>query len=558
MQQNFWVNSYPAGMPATVKTDTYSSLVALLDEAAKSFGHKTAVSNFGAKLSYFELFTLSGYFAAWLQQAGFKKGDRVMIMLPNVLQYYVVAMGILRAGLVIVNINPLYTADELRHHLEDSGATAIVVLTNFAHTVESVLLTTPLKYVITTEIGDLLGFPKSFLFNVTSKYIRHDVPDWKIPNAVFLKDILATGKQLPLEKIHLTQNDIAFLQYTGGTTGLPKGAILTHGNMLANVEQATTWVKACGLKDGEEVIVSPLPLFHIFSLTTTVFCFLKLGGTVVLVTNPRDIPEFIKLLSRTSYTVLIGINTLFDALMQHCEFHDLFFKQVKLVVAGGMPLQKTVAKRWEEITGISILEGYGLTEASPIVAINAPHTKGFTGSIGLPLPSTEVSLRDANNREVPIGESGELCVKGPQVMQGYWHNESETAQAFTEDGWLKTGDIAKFDASGFLYIVDRQKDMISVSGFKVYPNEVENVIALHPKVKEVAVVGIPSKTSGEAVCAFIVRKSLCLKEEEITAFCAEYLTRYKIPRSIIFIDALPKSNVGKVLRRTLRDQAIPA
>jgi len=553
MSQKFWFQSYPPGVPEFVDTQVYTSLAEFFEQTCARFAPQAAVSNFGSQLTYRELMNLSHDFAAWLQQAaGLKKGDRIAIMLPNILQYYVAMIGALRAGLVVVNVNPLYTPTELAHQLNDAGVTTILVMANFARTLEIALPNTPVTQVIVTQVGDLFSFPKSFIFNTLSKYIKKGIPSWHIPQAITFKKVLAQGKRLQLQPVSLHKEDIAFLQYTGGTTGVPKGAILTHGNILANIEQATAWVKSSGLEEGKEKILVPLPLYHIFSLTVCAFCFLKLGATAILITNPRDIPHLIKVLAKTPYSVLVGINTLFNVLLQRPDFTKLSFNALKLVITGGMPLQKNIAEKWRALTGISILEGYGLTEASPIVTISPPNRIEFTGSIGLPVSSTNITLRDENNQNVPIGEPGEMCISGPQVMRGYWHNEAETRQVFTPDGWLKTGDIARFDAAGFLYIVDRKKDLILVSGFKVYPNEIEAVIAAHPEVKEVAVIGVPSEASGEAVKAFVVRRDPNLTVGDVIAFCRTQLTGYKIPHRVVFLDELPKSTVGKILRYELK------
>lgn len=553
MSQKLWLQSYPSGIPEFVNTQVYSSLADLFEQICARFKKRVAVSNFGSELTYGKLIDLSRDFAAWLQQeSGLKKGDRIAIMLPNILQYYVAMVGALRAGLVVVNVNPLYTATELAHQITDAGASTILVMSNFAHTVEAALPNTPIKQVLVTEIGDLFHFPKSILFNFVSKHLKKNIPSWHISQAISFKKILTHGKKLSLQRVLLNSEDIAFLQYTGGTTGTPKGAVLTHKNILANIEQATTWIKSSGVKEGRETILVPLPLYHIFSLTVCAFCFLKLGATTILVTNPRDIPALIKTFAKTSCSVFVGINTLFNALLLQPAFAKLSFSHLKLVVTGGMPLQKTTAEKWRAITGVSILEGYGLTEASPIVTIGPTNKTEFTGSIGLPMPSTDVALRDENNQDVPLGETGEMCVSGPQVMRGYWQQEKETQQVFTPDGWLKTGDIARFDAQGFLYIVDRKKDMIVVSGFKVYPNEIEAVIAAHPNVKEVAVIGVPNQTTGEAVRAFVVPHYSGLTTDEIIVFCRKELTGYKIPHQIVFLNELPKSNVGKILRYKLK------
>ncbi len=553
MSQKFWVKSYPPGVPAEIDATAYTSLIELFEKTVTQFAHQTAVSNFGSHLTYAELNNLSRDFAAWLQhQSGLKKGDRIAIMLPNTLQYYVAMIGALRAGLVVVNVNPLYTPAELAHQLSDAAVTTILVMANFAHTLEAALPDTPIKQVLITEIGDLFYFPKSLIFNVISSYIKKGVPAWHIPHAIPFKKTLSDGKRLPLQATTLQSADIAFLQYTGGTTGIAKGAMLTHGNIVANVQQADAWIKSSGLEEGKEIVLVPLPLYHIFSLTVCVFCFMKIGGTAVLITNPRDMPSLMRTLAKTPYTVFVGINTLFNALLQQKDFLSLPFARLKLVVTGGMQLQKSVAEKWCEITKLSILEGYGLTEASPMVAVNPTNKTTFTNSIGLPIPSTDVVLRDDDNQDVPLGGCGELCVKGPQVMPGYWRAEKETQRTFTSDGWLKTGDIARFDADGFLYIVDRKKDMISVSGFKVYPNEIEAVLAANPAIKEAAVTGVFSETTGEAVKAFVVRTDPQLTADEVIAFCKKQLTGYKVPHQIAFVDELPKSSVGKILRRQLQ------
>lgn len=544
-----WLQSYPEGIPASIDTHTYPSLVEMFEHACARFAMQTAVSNFGTALTFAELDQLSRDFAAWLQQdESFKKEDRIALMLPNTLQYYVAMLGALRAGLIVVNVNPLYTAPELIHQLNDANVSTIFVMANFAHTVEVALPHTSLTKVIVTKIGDLFPFPRGLIFNTLTQYIKRGVPTWHIPSAFAFKKILAEGKKLAYTPPLLQQTDIAFLQYTGGTTGISKGAILTHGNILANVEQALTWMKSSGIEEGKETILVPLPLYHIFSLTVCAFCFLKLGAHAILITNPRDIPSFMRLLAKTPYSVLVGINTLFHTLLQQPSFSKLSFASLKLVVTGGMPLQKAVAKEWQQVTGVSILEGYGLTEASPILTINPPYQTSYTGSIGLPLPSTDITLRNAENEEVPLGETGELCAKGPQIMRGYWHNDAETQLVFTPDEWLKTGDIAYMDAAGFLYIVDRKKDMISVSGFKVFPHEIEEVIAMHPEVEEVAVLGIANPVSGEVVRAYIVPKNPALTAEEIIRFCKTQLTGYKIPRQVMFLKELPKSSVGKILK----------
>lgn len=553
MSDKIWFKSYAPNTPEEINPAAYSSLVDLFEQVCVRFKNLPAVTNFGTSLTYAELDELSRDFAAYLQQElGLVKGDRFAIMLPNVLQYYVAMFGALRAGLAVVNINPLYTAAEIITEVTDAKVEHMIVLANFAHTVEKAWPSMAMKRVIVTDIGDLFPFPKSLLFNVVTRFVKKGVPTYHVPESVSFKKALAQGKNYSFSREVLTSEDIAFLQYTGGTTGVPKGAVLTHGNIVANVEQALAWIKSSGLEEGKEVIIAPLPLYHIFSLTVCAFCFLNLGGNAVLITNPRDIIGFIKELAKTPFTVLVGINTLFNAMNQRPEITKLSFAHVKLVITGGMGLQQAVAETWHMLTGNWILQGYGLTEASPIVTINPTNISGFNGSIGLPLPSTDVKILDEQGQEVPLGEEGELCVKGPQVMRGYWNNDQETRAVFTADGWLRTGDMAKLDEKGFVYLIDRKKDMIIVSGFKVYPNEVENVIVTHPGVREAAVVGVINGASGEVVKAFVVRKDPHLTAEEVIAFCRESLTRYKVPHLVEFVDELPKSYVGKILRRELK------
>ncbi len=552
MSEKIWLKNYPPGVPAEIDCHAYESLVDLFEQSCTQFADKPALSNFGTTISYAKLDSLSRDFAAYLQQVlQIPPGERIAIMLPNVMQYYVAMFGALRAGLIVVNVNPLYTPRELTHQLVDAQVTTIIIMANFVETLAQSLPQTSLQQVIVTRLGDLFPFPKATIFNFVLRYIKKQVPACRLPKVIWFKQALSTGKKCKFEKIALTQKDIAYLQYTGGTTGVPKAAVLTHGNMVANAEQAYAWVMASNLQPGKEIIIAPLPLYHIFSLTACALCFFKLGGMAVLITDPRDIKNLVRELENTEFSAIIGINTLFAALLHNRHFRQLNFAKLKLVVAGGMPLQRSIAEQWYQLTHMPILEGYGLTEASPIVTVNTFNSQVFTGSIGLPVPSTDVVIRD-DNADLPIGVAGELCVKGPQVMKDYWHYPEETKAAFTDDGWLRTGDIAKLDEEGYVYLLDRKKDMILVSGFNVYPNEVEEVLVSHPGVLEAGVVGIPSDTTGEAVKAYIVRQSPALTSKEIIAFCHQHLTGYKIPRVIEFVDELPKSYVGKVLHRKLR------
>ncbi len=548
-----WLKNYQDGVPPEINPDAYASLGELFNESCAKYKDLPALSNLDHVISYQQLAEYSRIFSAYLQQVlGARKGDRIAIMLPNVLQYPIALFGALQAGLVIVNVNPLYTVTELVHQLNDAKAETIVVLANFAHVVQKALPQTCLKNIIVTELADLFPWLKSILINSVVKYIRKMVPAWSIPQAIPFKKIMAEGKKLAFEPVPVAGNDIAFLQYTGGTTGVAKGAILTHRNMIANVEQVIAWVSPV-LEERCEIVITPLPLYHIFSLTANCLSFLRLGALNVLITNPRDISHLVKELAKRPCSAITGVNTLFNALLNNPDFVKLNFSSLKVALGGGASVQHSVAERWQQVTGKALYEGYGLTETSPVVCITPMNMVNHQGSIGLPVPSTDISLRDDNNNEVAIGETGELCVKGPQVMRGYWNNEAEAHKVFTEDGWLKTGDIARMDENGFVYLVDRKKDMILVSGFNVYPNEVEDVIAANPGVLEVAVLGVPDPNSGEAVKAFIVKKDPQLTADALIAYCRQYLTGYKLPRQIEFRDSLPKSNVGKILRRILRD-----
>jgi len=549
-----WLDHYPDGVPETIDVDSYDSLVAVIEEAFERFRHRPAFSNFGRTLSYGDIDRLSARFAGYLVgEAGLAKGDRIAIMMPNVLQYPVVLFGAMRAGLVVVNTNPLYTARELEHQLVDAGVTAIVVIDNFAATLQKVVADTPVKHVITTGIGDLLGFPRGALVNFALKHVKKMVPPFKLDGAVRLTDALKRGARHKLPRPELTHDDIAFLQYTGGTTGVAKGAMLTHRNMVANMLQAGSWVDTY-MREGEETIITALPLYHIFSLTANCLVFMRLGGLNWLITNPRDMPGFIKELKHSHFTALTGVNTLFNGLINTPGFDSVDFSRLRLTLGGGMAVQRAVAERWQKITGCTLAEAYGLTETSPAVCINPLDNPEYNGSIGLPIPSTDVAIWSDDGKPLPHGEAGELMVRGPQVMKGYWNRAEETAKVLGDDGWLHTGDIARMDDQGYVYIVDRKKDMILVSGFNVYPNEVEDVVINHPGVAEVAAIGMPDEHSGEVVKLFVVKKDPALTEEALKQFCRDELTGYKRPKAIEFRDSLPKSNVGKILRRALREE----
>ena len=551
-----WLQSYPQGVPAEIDPDQYRSISAVFASSVSRYGDRPAYSNFGKALTYAEVDALSAQFAAYLLgELGLKKGDRVAIMMPNCLQYPIATFGVLRAGMTVVNVNPLYTARELKHQLVDAGASAIVVVDNFGHTVQEVLAETPLKQVITTGLGDMIGFPKGAIVNFVLKYVKKMVPDYDIPGSVRFREALAIGKRHALPQVDIDPGDIAFLQYTGGTTGVAKGAMLTHRNLVANMQQASAWLGANQLERGKEVIITALPLYHIFALTANGLVFMELGGLNHLITNPRDMPGFVKELKGTRFTAITGVNTLFNGLLNTPGFDEIDFSSLKVTLGGGMAVQRAVAERWKKVTGVTLVEAYGLTETSPAACINPLDIQEFNGSIGLPIPSTDVCVKDDDGNILPHGDVGELCVKGPQVMKGYWQRPEETAQVIDADGWLHTGDMARIEPSGFVYIVDRKKDMILVSGFNVYPNEVEDVVAAMPGVLEVAAIGVPDERSGEAVKLFVVRKDPSLTAEQIKAYCRETLTGYKQPRQIEFRTELPKTNVGKILRKELRGPA---
>ena len=553
-----WLDNYPSGVAAAIDVGEYPSIIAVLDRANADYRDRPAFSNFGKALTFADVDRLSRQFAAYLLgELQLKKGDRVAIMLPNCLQYPVAIFGVLRAGLTVVNVNPMYTARELRHQLEDSGAKAILVLDNFGDTVQEVLDHLPGVRAITSGLGDMLGFPKGSIVNFVLKYVKKMVPDYRIEGAVRFRDALTLGQMHPLPEVAIGHDDIAFLQYTGGTTGVAKGAMLTHANMIANMQQVGAWITT-QLERGNEVAIAALPLYHIFSLTACAMVFMRIGAHVVLVTNPRDMPEFVKILKSAPFSILPGVNTLFNGLLNTPGFEQLDFSHLKVTLGGGMAVQRAVAEKWKQVTGCTLAEAYGLTETSPGVCINPLDLKDYNGSIGLPLPSTDVCVKDDAGKVLATGEIGELCVKGPQVMKGYWQRPEETAKVIDGDGWLHTGDMARMDDRGYFYIVDRKKDMILVSGFNVYPNEIEDVVAMMPGVLEVAAIGVPDDKSGEAVKVFIVRKDPALTADQVKAFCRENLTGYKLPRYIEFRDSLPKSNVGKILRKELRAEPPPA
>jgi long-chain acyl-CoA synthetase len=547
----YWHKHYPKGIAETIDVTQYSSIVQVIDESCKKFSKLPAYSNMGESLSFSQVDKLSDDFASFLQNEWkLKKGDRIAIQMPNCLQYPVALFGALKAGLIVVNANPLYTVKEMEHQFKDSGIKAIVILANFAVNLEKILPNFPHVNILVTELGDMLKPVKKLLVNAVVKHVKKMVPAFSLPGAYGFNEALKIGVKKKYQKVDIKPDDIAFLQYTGGTTGVSKGAILTNKNIIANMLQAKEWMSPL-LRDGEEKIITALPLYHIFSLTVNCLILMSKGGENILITNPKDIPNFIKELKKSNFTVMTGVNTLFNALMNNPKFSEIDFKKVKLSVAGAMALQKAVAEKWKQRTGTAVIEGYGLTEASPIVCCNPVAGGDIVGTIGLPVPSTEVKLLDDDGKEVKQGEPGELCVRGPQVMQGYWNRPEETAKVL-KNGWLYTGDIAVMDNTGFFKIVDRKKDMILVSGFNVYPNEIEDVVATHPGVLEVAAVGVPDEHSGEAVKLFVVKKDPNLKEQDLIDFCKDKLTNYKRPRSIEWRKELPKTNVGKILRRELR------
>ena len=552
MMDKVWLRNYPEGVPAEADVDAYDSIVSLFEESVRRFGDRPAYSSFGVTITYRDLDERSRALAAHLQGLGLDPGDRVAIMMPNLLANPVAIFGVLLAGLTVVNTNPLYTARELEHQLTDSGARAIVIVENFASVLGEVIGRTRVEHVILVRMGDGLGFPKSALVNFVVRRVKKMVPPFHLPDAVRFPAALDQGRGKPLRPSEAGRDDVAFLQYTGGTTGVSKGAALSHGNVVSNLQQTSSWIGR-QFEPGAEVFVTALPLYHIFSLVANCLTGMKYGALNVLITNPRDMPAFVKTIAGLRFSVITGVNTLYNGLLNTPGFESVDFSRLKLAVGGGMAMQRAVAERWRAATGVPVVEAYGLTETSPAAVANRLDQTEFTGSIGLPLPSTEVSIRDDDGNEVGFDTPGELCVRGPQVMQGYWGRPDATAEVLSGDGWLRTGDMATIDEEGYLRIVDRKKDMIIVSGFNVYPNEIEDVVALHPGVLEVGAVGVPDEHSGEVPKIVVVKKDPGLTSEALIEHCREQLTGYKIPRRVEFRDELPKTNVGKVLRRELRD-----
>jgi long-chain acyl-CoA synthetase len=549
-----WLKHYPTGVPATINPDEHASLAEMIEGSFLRFKDQHAYESMECRITFAELDAQSRAFGAWLKNvAKLSKGDRVAIMLPNVLQYPVALMGILRAGLTAVNVNPLYTARELQHQLHDSGAKVIVILENFAHVLEQVIEHTEVEHVVTTGVGDLLSFPKSAIVNLVLRHVRKQVPAYSLPHAVSFKSVLRSGKYLHFQPEKVGHDDIAFLQYTGGTTGVAKGAMLTHRNMVANVLQSAAWLSPRS-EVGSSVVIAALPLYHIFSLTANCLTFMKLGGMNVLIANPRDFPGFVKTLSQHRFTCFSGVNTLFNALLNTPGFDKIDFSALKISLGGGMAVQKAVADQWKKVTGNVLTQAWGLTETSPAACINPFDIPEFNGSIGLPIPSTEVTSRDEAGNDLGLNQTGEICVRGPQVMRGYWNRPDETEKVMLPDGWLRTGDIGYIDDKGFVFLQDRKKDMILVSGFNVYPNEVEEVAVTHPGVLEVAAVAQADERSGEVVALFVVKKDPTLTAEQVLEHCRKELTGYKVPKHVYFKNDLPKTNVGKILRRALRDE----
>ena len=546
-----WLKSYPAGVPADIDPKKYRSLVELFEKSIAKYRERPAFHSMGKRITFDELDKRSRDFAAWLQARGFAKGTRVAIMMPNCLQYPIAMFGTLRAGCTVVNVNPLYTPRELEHQLKDAGAEVIVILENFGHVLQEVRARTPVRHVIVTSLGEMLGV-KGVIVNLVVRKVKKMVPAYDLPGAISFKDALKEGKDKSLAEPSLGHDDIAFLQYTGGTTGVSKGAMLLHRNIIAALLQYEAWL-APTMGAERPVIITALPLYHIFSLTVNCLVMMVVGGENVLITNPRDIPGFVKELAKHKYSIITGVNTLFNALLNHPDFGKLDFSSLKLAVGGGMAVQKAVAERWKQVTGTPLVEGYGLTETSPSATANPPGRE-FSGAIGVPMPSTEIVLRDDDDRDVPHGQPGEICIRGPQVMAGYWQRPEETAKVLGTDGFLHTGDIGIMDESGFIRIVDRKKDMILVSGFNVYPNEIEQVVAMHPGVQEVAAIGVPDEHSGEVPKIFVVKRDPQLTEHDLLEHCKKELTGYKRPKYVEFRSDLPKTNVGKILRRALRDE----
>ena len=550
--ERIWLSSYPTGVPADIDVNEFASLGALFEQSAAKYAGRTAYLNMGKAISYAELERSSRHFAAYCQNVlHLTKGARIALMMPNALQYPIALFGALRGGYTVVNCNPLYTARELEHQLKDAGAEAIVIMENFAHVLQEAIARTDIKHVLVTGLGDMIGGFKGGLVNFVVRYVKKMVPPYALPGAVQFRAALARGAGEGFTAPPVGHEDIAFLQYTGGTTGVSKGAMLTHRNVIANLQQAHAWLKPY-LSSGEEIVVTALPLYHIFALTANCLTFVKLGAANVLITNPRDIPGFVKELGKYKFTTITGVNTLFNALLHNPDFAKLDFSSLRIALGGGMAVQKAVAEKWKQVTGKTLVEAYGLTETSPAATINPLDIPAYNGSIGLPISSTEVVIRDDQGADLPLGQAGELCVRGPQVMKGYWQRPEETAEVIMADGFLRTGDVAVMDEKGFVRIVDRKKDMILVSGFNVYPNEIEAVVAMHPGVLEVAAVGVPDEHSGEAVKLFVVKRDPNLNADAVIHHCRENLTGYKIPRYVEFRSELPKTNVGKILRRALK------
>jgi long-chain acyl-CoA synthetase len=550
----YWLASYPAGIPAEIDIDEYASLRDVIEESFSQYPTRPAFTSMGRSISFRDLDALSAAFGAWLQAQGLAKGARVALMMPNVLQYPVALFGTLRAGYTVVNVNPLYTPRELEHQLVDSGAEVIVVVENFAHTLQEVGAGIAVKHVVVTSIGEMLGL-KGMLVDFVLRHVKKVVAPWSLPGAIRMADAIADGRRRALARVPIGHDDIAFLQYTGGTTGVAKGAVLLHRNIVANLLQSRAWVRPFLGIENRQVIITPLPLYHIFSLTANCLVFMTLGGENVLIANPRDIPGLVREMGRFRFTAITGVNTLFNALLNNPDFARLDFSSFTFTLGGGMAVQEAVAKRWKEVTGVTLSEAYGLTETSPAATINPLDLPAYNGSIGLPISSTDIVLRDDLGHDVPVGQPGEICIRGPQVTPGYWNRPDETATAISADGFFASGDIGVMDERGYVRIVDRKKDMILVSGFNVYPNEIEAVVVGHPGVLECAVIGVPDRKSGEAVKLFVVKRDQALTAEEMLRYCRERLTGYKIPREVEFRVELPKSNVGKILRRELRDEA---
>ena len=550
--EKIWLQSYPAGVPAEIDIEHIPSLVALFEQACSTYADKVAYISMGKEMTYRQLNEDSMAFAGWLQSKGLKKGDRVALMMPNLLQYPVALFGTLRAGCIVVNCNPLYTPRELEHQLKDSGAAAIVIVENFAHTLDQIVAHTAIKHIIVTPMGEMLGL-KGHIVNFVVRHVKKLVPAWNLPGAIRFNSALAAGRKQGWQPVPLAREDIAFLQYTGGTTGVSKGAMLTHANIASNVTQAYNWIKPV-IREGEELILTALPLYHIFALTANCLTFLMVGARNLLIANPRDIPGFVKEWGKYPVTVVTGVNTLFNALLNNPDFAKLDFSTMRVTLGGGMAVQGPVAERWLKVVGVPLLQAYGLTETSPAATINPLDMHEFNGAIGLPISSTEVSIRDDYGAEVPQGQIGEICIRGPQVMKGYWQRPDETDLVFHADRFLRTGDMGYVDKKGFVFLVDRKKDMILVSGFNVYPNEVEEAVAMHPGVRDVAAIGVPDEHSGEAVKIFVVRKDPNVTEKMLIEHCRGLLTGYKIPKHVEFRDDLPRTNVGKILRRALKEE----